>query len=149
MFQPPPRMSKLPSVTLAASASSMVTLIRRSIAGPGALARRAGRSSRAAGASDQPWVTALEVHRVDADRVMDAARRVVLVGGEPAEPHTQRRRHAGARRRARRGPACRASVLSRDDAPPLPGALRRAVIHGAPSYRISGSGWAGGGSTTR
>ena len=41
MFQPPPRMSKLPSATLAASASSIVTLIRRSIADPGALARRA------------------------------------------------------------------------------------------------------------
>ena len=35
------------------------------------------------------------VDRVDVDRVMDAARRVVLVGGEPAEPTARRRRHAG------------------------------------------------------
>jgi hypothetical protein len=35
------------------------------------------------------------VDRVAVDRVMDAARRVVLVGGEPAEPTARRRRHAG------------------------------------------------------
>jgi hypothetical protein len=50
--------------------------------------RAGGRSASAIGAFDQLGVAALEVDRLDAERVMDAAHRVVVVGGEPAERDT-------------------------------------------------------------
>jgi hypothetical protein len=50
--------------------------------------RAGGRSASATGRSDQLGVAALEVARVDAEYVMDAPHRVVVVGGEPAEHHS-------------------------------------------------------------
>ena len=89
MFQPPPRMSRLPSATLSASASGIVTFMRRSIAD-----RRRARPPRGRPFLERhPGVTPAWDSR---SRSRSGRRRprhgcgapCRLVGSEPAEHHT-------------------------------------------------------------
>jgi hypothetical protein len=143
MFQPPPRMSKLPSATLAASASSIVTL-SRSIADP-------ARSPAARG----PFVARRRrVRSALGHSARSASRRRRPRHGCGAPRRLGRRRASGAPHPAsspcestptRSARTCMSGLgAPARRCPTTSGPLRRAVavIHGAPSYRISGSGWA-------